>query len=226
VLADRHSRIRGTLGEGSSLSNLKSHLALPSEGHASRGRCWQTGTARSAAPWARVHRSQISKATLPCHRRVTLQGGGAGGPAQPDPRHPGRGSIALRYQKQPHPAMRGSMLQEGRCWRTGTAGSAAPWARVHRSQISKTTLPCHGRVTPSRGRCWRTTAHSNICPLPGQWIAAYMMPSWVASLPANSTTTLPCLATRMRSDKAITSGKYDEITTTAFPASANRLISA
>jgi hypothetical protein len=75
VLADRHSRIRGTLGEGSSLSNLKSHLALPSEGHASRGRCWRTGTAGSAAPWARVHRSQISKATSPCHERVNAPRG-------------------------------------------------------------------------------------------------------------------------------------------------------
>jgi hypothetical protein len=29
VLADRHSRIRGTLGEGPSLSDIKSNLTLP-----------------------------------------------------------------------------------------------------------------------------------------------------------------------------------------------------
>ncbi len=41
----------------------------------------------------------------------------------------------------------------------------------------------------------------------GQWMAAYMIASCVASVAENSVTTLPCLATRMRSDSAITSGR-------------------
>ena len=40
-----------------------------------------------------------------------------------------------------------------------------------------------------------------------QCMAAYMIFSCVASVAEYSTTTLPCLATRMRSDSDITSGK-------------------
>ncbi len=40
-----------------------------------------------------------------------------------------------------------------------------------------------------------------------QWIAAYMIFSCVASVAEYSTTTLPCLATKMRSDSDITSGR-------------------
>ncbi len=40
-----------------------------------------------------------------------------------------------------------------------------------------------------------------------QWIAAYMMASSVASSAENSSTTLPCLQTRMRSDSAMISGR-------------------
>ena len=62
-------------------------------------------------------------------------------------------------------------------------------------------------------------------PQPFQWMAAYMIFSSVASNAENSSTTLPMRHTRMRSESAITSGRYDEMTTTALPSSASRLMS-
>jgi len=40
-----------------------------------------------------------------------------------------------------------------------------------------------------------------------QWIAAYMIFSSVASVTENSSTTLPCRETKMRSDSAMISGR-------------------
>ena len=53
----------------------------------------------------------------------------------------------------------------------------------------------------------RTTASACHVGTVSQWIAAYMIFSSVASVAENSATTLPCRATRMRSDSAIISGR-------------------
>src|SRR6266699_2069310 len=63
-------------------------------------------------------------------------------------------------------------------------------------------------------------------PLDNQWIAAYMIFSSVASDAAISSTMRPPLATRIRSEIARTSGRYDDMTMTALPSAASARIAA
>ncbi len=98
-------------------------------------------------------------------------------------------------------------------------------ARDGRSQTGPPdALRIHVPPAPSAGlsvHVARTVPNQMDTVLP-QCTAAYMISSSVASPGVNSSTMRPCRQTRMRSERFITSGKYDEMTITAMPSSARR----
>lgn len=57
-----------------------------------------------------------------------------------------------------------------------------------------------------------------------QCTATYIISSWVVVFGSISATICPLLATRILSDTSSISGRYDDITITAFPSSANSRI--